>query len=221
MTRSAARRSGKSCGWSIPSGRKSSRRATRSGSCALMEVYAHRRDDHRARRPYKGVPAAVCFPPLCAHVERAGTAYKNSMAARTRWSPRAFEEVECPLGRAFGFLVPRCSHRIAMRSPVALQASARRRRHRDRQARILPLCQAPAHRCGATGSSGCRGRNTRRRTIFSLPSSKLAQPPEDGLTRFDRFLIGLSYTIEHTPKRVNIIKQSRRPWRKGAYHAKT
>ena len=45
---------------------------------------AHRRDDHRARRPYKGSPAAVCFPPLCAHVERAGNALCAHPAARGR-----------------------------------------------------------------------------------------------------------------------------------------
>ena len=47
-------------------------------------IYAHRRDDHRARRPHKGAPAAVCFPPLCAHVERAGNALCAHPAARGR-----------------------------------------------------------------------------------------------------------------------------------------
>ena len=50
----------------------------------VRAMEAHRRDDHRARRPHKGAPAAVCFPPLCAHVERAGNALCAHPAARGR-----------------------------------------------------------------------------------------------------------------------------------------
>ena len=160
---------GKSCGWSIPSGRKSSRRATK--AARAMEVWARRSPARRSPRttPAQRRSRRGMLPPLCARGTRRETLYarirqRDEMVAAgflKKWSVCSAPGFQIP--------APRCRPSATKEIAAALRGECSPEDAIETvSANPAAMPSAGSPGCGATGIlSGCRGRNTRRRTIFA------------------------------------------------------